>query len=123
MNINATFLIQITNFWITYLFLHKLLFKPVVALLKQRAFAKNSMLEALKGKELTLVQLQEKKSQHLVAFRQQMHATYNTEISPLNYAPIEIEYHHDQQAIEALVNESKDLMIKRIDDVCSRPTT
>ena len=62
MRINATFFIQIINFWITYSFFKKLLLKPVVDLLNRRESARQNLFDGLKEKEIFLKQKVEEKT-------------------------------------------------------------
>jgi|SRR5579862_4352164 len=117
MNINITFIIQIINFWVTYFMLHKLLFKPVFRHLHQKEFAKNLMLEKLKGKEKKLFVLQEKKSALLFDFRRHLQVAYSSPIIQQPAFVPDIFYKKNPEEIRVLIDESKTLLVKKVSDV------
>jgi hypothetical protein len=76
MQINATFLIQIINFWVTYTILHRLLLRPLVHLINKKDAAKATMIEGIKQKEHVLARLQEDKHKNLEIFRNHVKTKY-----------------------------------------------
>ncbi len=76
MQVNATTLVQICNFWITYHFLKRILFKPMVAKLSQKKALRKALRDDLKYKETALRQLQEKKNRQFEDFKVRIEKSY-----------------------------------------------
>jgi len=117
MQINVTFLIQIANFWITYLFLHKLLFKPLVRTIAQKEAGKAMLLDGLKEKEGALVRLQEDKKQGLDEFKLYIRNKYEVKASELQTVPQEISYNIDYAALDDVIGQAQELLIKKARNV------
>jgi len=80
--VNVTLFVQIANFIITYLFLHRLFFKPFIKLIDKKEAAKRSLLTKLKEKEVLLLRLQKEKAAHLDTFKATIKKNYT--LSPQN---------------------------------------
>jgi hypothetical protein len=114
MQINATFLVQIVNFWISYAMLHKLLFKPFVHLIEKKRSARNRVSEGLKHKEHTLLGLQEEKKTNQETFRAYIKSTYVF----LHPKPQEIQiigsFEKNQQEIDHLIKITKEQIVQKV---------
>lgn len=114
MHINATCIIQIINFWISYAMLHKLLLKPFVRLIYQKKAARETLINGLKNKEHQLLQLQEEKKQHLESFRNYVQTHYTPKVAKIEAIPGEVFYTPDQHTIENLITHEKNLLFQRV---------
>jgi hypothetical protein len=115
MMLNVTFVIQIINFWITYVVLHKFLFKPMVALLIQKERAKLQLVEGLKDKEHVLFGLQEDKGRVLEKFK--LHVKQQYTINPLSEeeAPLVSVCQIRAEELTTLVCLTSEFLINRIE--------
>lgn len=91
MNINVTFIIQIINFIIVYMVLHRFLFGPVLTSISQKKEKKAVFEKDIKAKEDELIKLEQKKRKAIVSF--QAHATkaYPFVASPKCDTPLDVE--------------------------------
>lgn len=114
MRLNVTFIIQIMNFWVTYFFLKKILFKPFASMLKHRDKARLQILEILKQKESFLKLKTEEKNNMLLEFQHLLKKRYAP--APFEYPeiPLEIGYQKNQSDIENFILMSKDILIKKV---------
>jgi hypothetical protein len=76
MQLNATCLIQIGNFWLTYLILHKLLLHPFVKAIEKKKHTQALLAERLKEKERLIHTLQDSKVRNLEEFRHYIKQNY-----------------------------------------------
>ena len=76
MNLNATCVVQIFNFIITYIILKRVLLTPFVARMHKKMAARQKMLAALNDGETTIGKLNNAKIEHLDAFKVHINATY-----------------------------------------------
>lgn len=113
MQINATFLVQIVNFWISYAMLHKFFFKPFVRFIEKKSTAKRTLLENLKAKELSLAQLQEDKKRHLEDFRAHLKAQYQPPIPTLEKIPTPPTFIKDSAEIAAITKTATEILIEK----------
>lgn len=113
MQINATFLIQIINFWISYAMLHKLLFKPFVQLIEKKHAAQAKMLGLIKSKEHVLVVLQDDKKQNLEDFRAHLKATYQTLPPKLQPVPATDFFDVEQKTITDITTTVKEIIVQK----------
>lgn len=114
MHINATVFIQAINFGITYLFLRKVLFKPVVQRIKQKETAKNMLLSAIKEKEVLLHALQNEKQENLVSFRQNSKKFYTIDVTCKQEIPTMPAYCKNTKAQEQLIAQTKQLLVAKV---------
>lgn len=118
MKINITLVVQIINFWITYFFLTRLLFKPMVAMLKAREVAREKMKDALKEREFFLKERVEEKTRALVEFRRYLKRTYAVEAAAVPVNVPEVGYKKNQAEIDSITVTSKNYLIKKVPDAC-----
>ena len=117
MHVNLTFLIQIINFWISYVFLHRFFLKPIVILINKKNQAKEFLINGLKQKELALVQLQEEKSKNVTTFRQYLKTTYVLTPPHLQVIPTIVMAKKNQAEITQLTEKIKGILIQRVPHV------
>lgn len=116
MQINCTVFIQIINFWVTYFFLRKILFEPAMEMINKKKHAKDSLINHLQEKELTIDELIRQKAKELIDFREQVQFKYKKpEIKPLEIKT-DLVYESDKKRIEELINSSKNLIIEKVSD-------
>ena len=84
MHINATFLIQIINFLLTYTVLDKLLFKPALASIKEKKVKQKTLEASIQKEEEKLLELEKDKDDKIAAFQVRVQEQYPF-ISPLHY--------------------------------------
>jgi hypothetical protein len=116
MQINATFLFQIVNFWISYVVLHKYLFKPMVQLITQKEAAKAFLKDGLKQKEAMLLHLQEDKKKNLEDFRFYIKSHYLFSSPRLEEIPVPSMYQKNRQEIDSLTSACRDVIIAEAND-------
>lgn len=114
MQVNATTLIQILNFWITYFFLKKFLFKPIVRVLLQKDALRKALRDDLKYKETALFHLQEKKARQIVDFKELIKKNYQFEPFQLSDIPCSNTCQKTEEDINALTDATKELLIKKV---------
>jgi hypothetical protein len=114
MHINATVFIQAINFGITYFFLRKILFKPVVQRIKQKETAKNMLLSTLKDKETLLLDLQNEKTENLQMFRQNSKKFYMIDVICEQEIPAIISYKKDLAFQEQLIAQTKAFLVNKV---------
>ena len=105
---------QIINFWIAYIFLKKILLKPLVAVLQRRAFARQHLLENLKEKELFLKQKIEEKNKALIEFQAYLKQRYLYVPAQCPEIPVEVVYKSNKTDVDKLILLSKDLLVKKV---------
>lgn len=114
MQINCTVFIQIINFWVTYFFLRKILLAPAIVMINKKKRAKDALANHLKEKESSINDLINQKSKKLVDFREQIQFKYKKPQIRTLEIKTDLVYQSDQQQIEALINSSKNLIIKKV---------
>jgi hypothetical protein len=117
--INATVLIQATNFGITYLFLRNVLFKPIVQRIKQKEDAKIMLQKKLKEQEEHLVLLQNEKAAHLEQFKQNAKKFYTIDVTSeldqhIGQIPTITSYKKNAELTEKMVKQTKELLVKKV---------
>jgi hypothetical protein len=112
--INATFIVQIINFWITFWFLNKFLLKPVYLLIQRKLIARNNFLEKLATKEQQLLGLQSQKKELLDSFRLHVKQTYKIDTTQTDIALPEIYTKDDPNLIAATIKDSAAVIIKKV---------
>lgn len=117
MRINLTYFIQIINFLITYWFLNRFLFKPVILFIKNKKEKESKFNKRTEKKEHNLLDLEKKKHQDLVDFRVRMKKEYG--IAPLKEikVPSELTFKKDPKEIEELINVAKNILVKEVPHV------
>ncbi len=114
MNINATVFIQAVNFGITYLFLKKVLFKPIVQRIEQKESAKEKMLGTIKNRETRLLDLQNEKTENLQTFRLNAKKFYDIDITCEQKVPAMINYKKDPELQEKIIEYTKARLVKMV---------
>jgi F0F1-type ATP synthase membrane subunit b/b' len=113
--INLTLFVQIANFWITYLVMHKFLFKPFVEMITRKKAAMDNMLKGLKEKEVALINLQDDKMRHLAEFKTYLQQRYVATPPQLEAAPAEVSYHADEQELKQLTQHATQLIVQKVE--------
>ena len=116
MQINATVIVQIINFWISYAMLHKLLFKPFVTLIEKKRDAKAMLVASLTSKEQAIITLQENKKQQLEDFKQYLKITYQEPHANLRDIPASATFSKHQDEIDQFTAYAKNLLIEKAPD-------
>ena len=79
MQFNITFFIQIINFYITYWFLNKFLFKPVINFIKKEKLKEQIVKIEIENKQKLLSNLEDKKRSELYNFQDKASKKYRVE--------------------------------------------
>ncbi len=114
MKINITLFFQITNFWITYFFLHKLLFKPIIERFELRKVAREHLLKELKKREVVLEQKISEKRGLLEDFRTYLKKQYHVSKYQRQAVSSDIRYVKDEEEIEHAAQDIKKIIIKQV---------
>ena len=112
--INATVFVQAINFGITYLFLKKILFKPIVQRIEQKEAAKVMLLDALKAKDAFLLHLQNEKDENLEQFRNSAKKFYTVDVTAQQQLPVTIAYKKNSAHQEDMVIQTRELLVKKV---------
>ncbi len=112
--LNATFLVQIINFWVTYLFLNRLLFRPIVQLLQAKEIAKKHLQRDMKLKEKALYDLQEDRHRQQVAFKMYLQKNYVADVPDGIEDVPEVTYVCDDVERKKLIDESRKILVKKV---------
>jgi hypothetical protein len=118
MDINITFLIQIINFGITYFFLNKILFRPVVYFLQKREILKQRVISKIAEKERDLDTVYSKKAADMLHFQSYLAKKYRFTKGPLLEIPLRVTYQKDPEGIELLVQKGSALVLKEVGYAC-----
>ena len=117
MQINATFFIQLINFAITYWFLNKFMFKPVLSFLQNKKAKEKSFQEKLCLSEKILLEMEKDKQNSLEEFQENMVEKYEF-VSPAKCkVPPEISYKVDKEETKKLTEKVKDILVERVPHV------
>lgn len=120
MEINITIFIQIINFWITYWILHKFFLKPMVAFIQQKECAFALVTETIKQKEKILEELQQEKTRELLTFKTHINISYQMTELPLEDRTIPtVDTSVSTNPTKNSVTECKNVILKKVCDVCS----
>ncbi len=114
MQVNATTLIQILNFWITYFFLKKFFFRPIIRVLLQKDALRKALRDDLRYKEKALFHLQEKKNRQTVDFKEQIKKNYQFQPFQPSDIPCNPTHLQTDEEIKRLTNATKELLIKKV---------
>jgi F0F1-type ATP synthase membrane subunit b/b' len=91
MHINATFLIQIINFVVTYYILNRFLFKPIIASIKRKHEKEIGLKKSIKKEENKIVTLEKEKHEVVLSFQRNMKKKFPY-ISPIiQDKPVDVE--------------------------------
>lgn len=118
MNINATVFIQAFNFGLTYFFLKKILFKPIVERIQQKDAAKIMLQKTLKEKEQLLIHLKDEKIAQLQQFRMYLQKYYLIKKPDLKTIPAALSYQKNTTKLEQLSRQGTQLLVERVPHAC-----
>jgi hypothetical protein len=116
MAVNVTFIIQIANFWVSYFMLHKLIFSPVMRVLKNKETAQKLLRESLKDREHVLLRVQEEKKQIISDFKEHVRVRYapiSTQIKEIPLIKIESQKCDE---IEAVTEKMCNILVTKAND-------
>jgi F0F1-type ATP synthase membrane subunit b/b' len=117
MQINLTFFIQILNVFVSYWFLKRFMFKPVVDFLKARDEKEKKTKNILNTKEQNLLELERKKQEELEHFqllaKRESAVIEEKEI----IIPVQSSCFVDKQEIERLTEISKNILVRKVPHV------
>jgi hypothetical protein len=116
MAINVTLFIQIANFWVSYAILNKLVFKPILHLIKNKETAKALLLENLHSREQDVAVLQSEKKKNLTDFRMYLKTRYVTTPPQLHEIPSVTIAHIDQSAIDTVTLQAQNILVTKAFD-------
>lgn len=114
MNINATLFVQIINFWLTYTFLSHFLLRPLVTLLRKRAFVRRGLLNSLSKYETELKEKVTQKADALVSFKQHLKREYVFSGDGYPEVLVPILYKKNVADIKNVVDVSKEFFVKKV---------
>lgn len=117
MQINLTFFIQIINFSITYWFLNKFMFNPVMIFLKQKKDKENNIKKEIKEKEEYLLKMEVKKGINLEKFREQIKEKYKFSTPKKPDISFKIDCVIDKNETKKLILQAKKILLKRVPHV------
>lgn len=117
MQFNITFFIQIINFFITYWFLNKFMFKPVIKFIKKRKQREKAFINKIKQKEELLLELEKQKKLELYNFQQKVKSKYKlSPITPSNI-PTKIKIFIDTKEIKKMTDLATRILVERVPNV------
>ena len=117
MQLNATFIVQIVNFALSYVVLSKFLLRPFVQRIHQKQAARQALVNALKDKEAQLQQLGKDKQEHLKAFQSYVHTTYQPPMITLTQLPVFEEKPLDEHYVQDMIKKTSALVVKKVPHV------
>lgn len=117
MQFNITFFLQIFNFAITYWFLNKFMFKPVLFFIQKRKKKENKIKQNLEKKELNLINLENNKKEELHNFKFRMKEKYQTKSVKEPNIPSEIKGKIDRKNAPEIIKKATKILVKRIPHV------
>ena len=114
MILNITLFVQVINFLITYLFLHHLLFKPMLLRLTRKEQEKQQA-TALIAQQQTAVQNKVQERRHAVlSFQAKVQQAYTVPKPKTPAVELDISYRRDDRQVKALIKGAVDLIVKRV---------
>jgi F-type H+-transporting ATPase subunit b len=117
MQFNITFFLQIINFYITYWFLNKFMFKPVISFIKKRKKEEINFNKDLEKKEQYLIKLKNKKIENLHEFKSEMKTKYKTKIVNEPIIPSKIEGNVDEKNAQEIITTATKILIEKVPNV------
>ncbi|MFC1894651.1 ATP synthase F0 subunit B [Candidatus Dependentiae bacterium] len=117
MQVNLTFFVQLINFGISYWFLNKFMFKPVMEYVNRRKDEKNKTLKDINNKEQILLNLEKDKNKKLFDFKVNMKSEYSLKPFKAPDIPSTILSKVDKQESEKLIKIVKNMLIQRVPHV------
>lgn len=117
MQINLTFFIQILNIAVSYWFLKKFMFKPVIEFLKARDEREVKIKNELQSKEQDLLKLERKRQEELGLFKLKVKKEASVVPEKEVLIPSQNPYAVDKQEIERLTEISKNILVRKVPHV------
>ncbi len=114
MRINLTLLVQVINFSITYWFLNRFMFRPVIEFLNQKKTKEEKTKKRLEKKEQDLLCMEKKKHQDLGDFKVKMKKEYGIVPPKTAQVPSELHIEINKKEIEKLTDIAKKILVKRV---------
>ena len=117
MRLNLTFVLQLINFAISYWFLNKFMFKPVLAFLKKRDEKERRLQKDIEKKENNLLDLEHIKQEELVEFKEKVKTKYR--IIPFIQPEVatQIPCKVDKKTAKKLIDIAKDILVQKVPHV------
>jgi len=114
LHINVTLVIQVFNFLITYWFLKKFFFTPVLCALEQKRDQQNSLITQVNNEELILKSLEAEKLRTLLSFQQNFKDKYL--LPPLTLPKISesTTLHYQPKEFEDFSKKMKEYLFKKV---------
>ncbi|MFH1461330.1 MAG: ATP synthase F0 subunit B [bacterium] len=117
MQFNITFFLQIFNFAVTYWFLNKFMFRPVISFIKRRQQEENKIKKNIENKEKDLLKLEREKKEELTEFKVKMEQKYFVPNLLEPDISIEVSSHVDKQNVEKMVEVAQKILVERVPNV------
>ena len=117
MQINLTLIAQVINFGISYWFLNKFMFKPVLNFLSQKKSKEEKIIKEIEQEEHVLLNLEEKKHKQICAFKDKMKELYKVFSLPKVQIPPDVVYHLDKNEAKRLTKISEHLLVDKVPHV------
>jgi len=117
MRLNLTFVIQIINFIISYWFLNKFMFKPVLAFLKKREDKEQKIEKDIEKKKSSLLDLEHEKQEELIVFKNKMKTKYKIVLFSQPEIEAQVPCKVDEQTAKKLIDIAKDMLVKKVPHV------
>ncbi len=117
MQLNFTFFLQIFNFIITYWFLNRFMFKPVLAHILMQKKSEDKINLELKQKQEFIYNLEKQKQEELFDFQEEAGEKYKIDQPEIVDIPAEIECVLDKQEAEYITKIAADILVKRVPHV------
>lgn len=117
MQINLTFFIQLINFGISYWFLNKFLFKPVLQYIRNKKQKEDRIIKDIAQRNNTLVELEHKKDQNLFDFKREIKSKYEVHEAEAPKVEHQVPVKINKDEAERLIKVAKNILIKKVPHV------
>lgn len=117
MQFNITFFLQIFNFTITYWFLNKFMFRPVISFIKNRNAKDLKIKNDIENKEQNLLNLEKEKLKDLQDFKMDMNEKYQVNEPNKVNIPSKILGEVDKSEVEHITKIVKKILVERVPHV------
>ena len=118
MQINMTLFLQVLNFWVTYWFLNKFMFKTVLLVLDQKKQKEDLIKKKISQKEKLLLQMERSSKKELDDFKTSMSVKYEVEMPVLECAVNEISDEKiNKNESEKIIQAATELLVERVPHV------
>jgi hypothetical protein len=114
MQINATFIVQIINFALTYVVLSRFLLQPFLILIQKKKAAQQALQAILENKGHEEAMLIRSKNDALASFKEHIKKTYQKPATHSIEFPVFVETTVDESHIKHLVKQAADLVVKKV---------